>query len=73
MPNIWLHLFICEDFLLFSVLYDCKLNIFRYWTAGQNKTFEDVTLGFWSIVVGFFHFLFYILCVWRLVEKRLAD
>lgn len=24
----------CEDLLFFSVLYHCKLNIFRFWTDG---------------------------------------
>ncbi len=37
----------CEDFLCFSVLYHCKLNIFGL-LLEQNKTFEGVALGTFS-------------------------
>lgn len=44
------------------VIHDSKVNKCGFWLLpGQNKTFEDVSLGCWKITTGLFHYflLFY--------------
>lgn len=58
MPNITYFLLLeYEQLLLFFVLHDFKLNIFGYLWVRQNKTFEDITMGFRKLWWTFFwHF-----------------
>lgn len=47
----------CEDSLLSSVLYHCKLNTFRFWTVVFTKqAIWKCHLGRWEAVTGIFHY-----------------
>lgn len=35
--SLWLQLLQCDNLLLFSVSYHCKVNVFRLWTVGPTK------------------------------------
>lgn len=41
---LWLQPFQCEDLVVFSVLYHCKLALSFGLSVEQNKTFDDVIL-----------------------------
>ncbi len=57
--NLWFQLLTCENFLLFFVLYDSKLNIFRFWTVSQTKqTNWRHHCGLWEIVNCIFPLFF---------------
>lgn len=48
--TLWFELLKCEDLQFFSVLYLCKINMFRLWLLiRQNKQSEDVTPGFFFL------------------------
>lgn len=43
----------CEDLMVFSSLYDCEVNLFASWTAGQTK--QDIRIfyvGVWVIATN---------------------
>ncbi len=54
----WYQLLKYVYFLLFSVLYDCKLNIFGFWNVDQTKRAIVIYLGLWEIAMGISPFFY---------------